>query len=365
MSELQLRGLVKRRGGRRVVDEVSLDVAAGELVAILGPSGSGKTTALRLICGLELLDAGSIELGGRDITRLPSRRRNLGLVFQEYGLYPGMSVWGNLAYGLQARGVPAGEVRRRVSGAADRLGLGDKLGLPPGELSGGEQQRVALGRVLVKDADAYLFDEPLSNLDPHLRLSARRHIRAMHREKGRPTVYVTHDQAEAFALADRVAVVNDGRVQQVGTPDQLLRSPANAFVAAFVGAPPWNLVAGTLAGDTVRIGDTWLALPPDCYRRPVAVPDGPVTVGILPSAMRLAGSDGRLAGSVERVDALLDETVLTVAVGGVGRVAVVAPGDAADGLVPREPVRLGVDPAGVRLFDRHTGWAVDDMGACR
>ncbi len=246
MSDLEVQGLVKRFGNNLVVDKVSFHVNNGEFFVLLGPSGGGKTTTLWMICGLEIPDDGQIILNGQDITRLAPRQRNLGMVFQDYGLYPTMDVYGNIAYGLETRYVPKSAIQKRVPQAAEMLGLTALLRRSIVDLSGGEQQRVALARILAKDADAFLYDEPLSNLDPKLRYQARRDIIKVHRTKQKPSVYVTHDQTEAFAIADRIAVIAQGHLQQVGTPDELLAAPANLFMANFVGTPPMNLLTGDL-----------------------------------------------------------------------------------------------------------------------
>jgi multiple sugar transport system ATP-binding protein len=246
MSELQIQGLVKRFGKNTVVDNIDFQVKEGEFFVLLGPSGGGKSTTLRMIAGLEEPDAGRIVLGNQDITRMTPRQRNLGMVFQDYGLYPGMDVFGNVAYGLEARKVPRPEVDKRVRQAAEMLGLTPHLSRSINELSGGEQQRVALARILAKDAELFLFDEPLSNLDPKLRYQARRDILKVHRTKGKPSLYVTHDQQEAFATADRIAVIASGKLRQVGTPDDLIHAPQNVFMARFIGTPPMNIIPATL-----------------------------------------------------------------------------------------------------------------------
>lgn len=246
MSNLEIEELAKQFGSRRVVDRVSFQIDNGEFFVLLGPSGGGKTTILRMICGLEQPDAGKIVLNGQDITKLSPRQRNLGMVFQDYGLYPTMDVYGNIAYGLETRHVPRAEIQKRVPQAAEMLGLTPLLRRSITDLSGGEQQRVALARILARDADAFLFDEPLSNLDPKLRYQARRDIVKVHRAKQKPSIYVTHDQTEAFALGDRIAIMAEGHLQQIGSPDELLEAPANIFVARFIGSPPMNLLAAEL-----------------------------------------------------------------------------------------------------------------------
>lgn len=247
MSKLEVRGIVKRFGTNLVVDRISFHVDDGEFFVLLGPSGGGKTTILRMICGLEQPDDGQIYLGERDITRLSPRLRNVGMVFQDYGLYPSMDVYGNIAYGLENRRMPRDEIQKRVAEAAEKLKLTPLLRRSIADLSGGEQQRVALARILARDADLFLYDEPLVNLDPKLRYQARRDILAVHKLRQVPSVYVTHDQSEAFAIGNRIAVIANGHLQQVGTAAELLETPASLFMARFIGSPSMNLLSGELS----------------------------------------------------------------------------------------------------------------------
>ncbi len=244
MSKIEVQELVKRFESNLVVDRVSFHVDDGEFFVLLGPSGGGKSTILRLICGLEQPESGQVRLGGRDVTRLSPRQRNVGMVFQDYGLYPSMDVYHNIAYGLENRHLPKAEIQQRVQEAAEKLHLTPLLRREIAGLSGGEQQRVALARILARDADIFLYDEPLANLDPKLRYQARRDILAVHQLRQVPSIYVTHDQAEAFAIGDRIAVIAKGRLQQVGTPEELLEAPANLFMARFIGSPAMNLLTG-------------------------------------------------------------------------------------------------------------------------
>ncbi|GIW24042.1 ABC transporter ATP-binding protein [Meiothermus sp.] len=232
---LEIEGLTKRFGETIAVDNLSLTVPAGQLLTLLGPSGCGKTTTLRMVAGLEIPDGGHIRLGTQDITELPAYRRGLGMVFQSYALFPHMSVFENVAYGLKNRGLAASEVARRVEAALQRVGLGGLGARPPHTLSGGQQQRVAVARALVLEPPLLLFDEPLSNLDAKLRRSVRTELRALQQELGITALYVTHDQEEALALSDLIAVMNAGRLQQLGTPEEVYRYPANPFVASFIG----------------------------------------------------------------------------------------------------------------------------------
>ncbi len=323
MSDLEVQGLVKRFGNNLVVNRVSFHVNDGEFFVLLGPSGGGKTTILRMICGLEMPDDGRIVLNGQDVTKLNPRQRNLGMVFQDYGLYPSMDVYGNIAYGLEARRVPKGEIQKLVPQAAAKLGLTPHLRRSINDLSGGEQQRVALARILVKDADAFLYDEPLSNLDPKLRYQARRDIVSVHRTKQKPSVYVTHDQTEAFAIADRIAVIAQGHLQQVGTSDELIETPANIFMSRFVGSPPMNLLTGNLtrkdAGYAVKIDGNELLLARKWTRVLEHSRDTAIILGIRPQTIvppwQFVGLDYKpqvLDAEVADVEALIGEANVTL-----------------------------------------------------
>ncbi len=242
MNDLEILGLVKRYGDQLVIDGISFQVKESEFFVLLGPSGGGKTTLLRLISGLEQPDKGRIVLKKHDITDLSPRSRNVGMVFQNYGLYPHMDVYGNIAYGLEVRGIKRAEIARRIRKTAAMLDITPLIGKRIQSLSGGEQQRVALARIMARDADIYLYDEPLSSLDPQLRSQARRDILEVHRAKNKPSIYVTHDLHEAYTMGDRIAIIANKRLQQVGTPKQLMQDPANLFVARFAGMPAMNLL---------------------------------------------------------------------------------------------------------------------------
>jgi multiple sugar transport system ATP-binding protein len=355
LAGLQVHHLSKRLAGNNVVSDVTFEVSEGEFFVLLGPSGGGKTTILRLICGLERPDSGMIIVDDKDITDLSPRERNLGMVFQEYGLYPNMDVYQNIAYGLEARGMKGEEVRARVEQAAEHLELSDMLRLSVTDLSGGEQQRVALARAMAKDASVYLFDEPLSNLDAKLRYRTRRHITDIHRRKQKPSVYVTHDQGEALAMADRIGVIARGRIQQIGTPEQLLDEPANMFVAGFIGSPPMNLIPGKLSLDEhgysvstqsgkVNISREWKTALNGYGERPVVL-------GIRPDSMTIrANGESGLAAEVEDVDALIGETSVTFRLPVGGRLTGLFT-EGADSLVPGQIVRLDVSGERVELFD--------------
>jgi ABC-type sugar transport system ATPase subunit len=358
VSGLEARQLNKTLGGNAVVDNVSFEIADGEFFVLLGPSGGGKSTILRLICGLEPPDSGDVVIAGRDVTSLPPRERNIGMVFQEYGLYPNMDVFQNVAYGLEARGMPKGEVQARVTQAAEILGLTSMLRQSVVDLSGGEQQRVALARALAKDADVYLYDEPLSNLDPKLRHHARRQIMDIHRRKRKPSLYVTHDQSEALAMADRIGVMAHGRLQQVGTPEQLLDEPRNMFVARFIGSPPMNLIPGRLAADNgvYRFEAPGVELPLDRTWHPALARYNKqeVVLGVRPERLTLAtDSDGAISADVEDVEAMIGETSVVFRLpSGESLVGLFA--EALDSLEPGMSVAISVQDEAVALFDPDT-----------
>jgi multiple sugar transport system ATP-binding protein len=276
---ISLRNLTKAYdGGVLAVDGVDLDIGDGEFMVLVGPSGCGKSTLLRLIAGLEEATDGSIVIAGHDVTEVPPQDRDIAMVFQNYALYPHMTVEQNLGFGLRIRGIAKEERRRRVHDAARTLGLLDLLARKPAALSGGQRQRVAIGRAMVREPVAFLMDEPLSNLDAKLRVSMRASLSRLHAQLGVTTVYVTHDQVEAMTLGERVAVMRDGRVQQVDTPQNLFNSPANLFVAAFIGSPSMNLVEADVDRGAIRFAGHALALPDT-----IDPPAGRLLVGIRPT----------------------------------------------------------------------------------
>ena len=274
--------------GALAVDGVDLEIADGEFMVLVGPSGCGKSTLLRMIAGLEDVTFGTIEIGERDVTDEEPRDRDVAMVFQNYALYPHLTVRENIGFGLKLRKMAKAEMNERVERVARSLGLTEYLERKPAQLSGGQRQRVAMGRAMVRQPAAYLMDEPLSNLDAKLRVAMRAELARLHEQMGVTTVYVTHDQVEAMTLGSRVAVLRGGVLQQCDTPETLFERPANAFVAGFIGSPAMNLLEGTVTGDAVRFGAESLALAPEVAER---VGERDVILGIRPTDFLLAGPD--------------------------------------------------------------------------
>src|SRR5437763_4532442 len=287
-------------GGVAAVDDVSLEIQGGEFLVLVGPSGCGKSTLLRMIAGLEEVTDGTISIGGRDVTDLPPRSRDIAMVFQSYALYPHMTVRENLGYGLRVRKTPRADAGRRVEQVAELLGLAELLDRRPAALSGGQRQRVAMGRAIVREPEAFLMDEPLSNLDAKLRVSMRAQLASLHARLETTTIYVTHDQVEAMTLGQRVAVMRDGRIQQVETPRALYSRPTNIFVAAFIGSPAMNLADGAIYDGNAEFAGFRIPLPAD--NRPPGEREH-VIVGIRPEAFE----DAALADpSLPRVDVSIE-----------------------------------------------------------
>ncbi|HEU5361877.1 MAG TPA: sn-glycerol-3-phosphate ABC transporter ATP-binding protein UgpC [Gaiellaceae bacterium] len=303
MAAIGLEQVRKEFGPVTAVDDVSLEIGDGEFLVLVGPSGCGKSTLLRMIAGLEEATAGTIRIGERDVTELAPRARDIAMVFQSYALYPHMTVAQNLGYGLRARRTPKDEIARRVDEVAELLGLSGLLDRRPAQLSGGQRQRVAMGRAIVRQPQAFLLDEPLSNLDAKLRVGMRASLAQLHQRLGVTTVYVTHDQTEAMTLGQRVAVMRDGRVVQCDTPQRLYARPSDVFIAAFIGSPAMNLVEGSYDDGRLRFGQ---------YILPVASAParGRVIVGIRPEAFHVAPAGGlpTIAVRVEVVEELGSDT---------------------------------------------------------
>jgi multiple sugar transport system ATP-binding protein len=367
-------------GGVVAVDDVSLTIDSGEFLVLVGPSGCGKSTLLRMIAGLEEVTGGTISIGEVDVTDLAPRRRDIAMVFQSYALYPHMTVRQNLGYGLKVRKTPKREITERVVRAAELLGLDELLDRKPAALSGGQRQRVAMGRAIVREPKAFLMDEPLSNLDAKLRVSMRAQLAALHSRLATTTIYVTHDQIEAMTLGERVAVMRDGRIQQVDTPQELYARPVNLFVAAFIGSPAMNLVEAEIGDGQLRFGGYAIPLPASH-----APPTGRVIAGIRPEAFE----DGAFADTslprvdvkVEVVEELGAETHVLFSVAAppveVGEVRAAAgedddpvfatvegslftarvdPGTSAK---PGAPLQLAIDPSRLHYFDPGTGLRLD------
>jgi multiple sugar transport system ATP-binding protein len=288
VSAIQIEQLGKSFGAVEVLRDVNIEIASGEFVVLVGPSGCGKSTLLRMIAGLEEQTTGEIRIGGRVVDEMPAKARDIAMVFQSYALYPHMTVADNMSFALRLAKVPREEIISRVRAAAEILGLQDLLKRMPRQLSGGQRQRVAMGRAIVRDPAAFLFDEPLSNLDAKLRVKMRAEIKKLHQRLGRTSIYVTHDQTEAMTLADRIVVLNRGRIEQVGTPLELYENPANLFVAGFIGSPEMNLIEGNVEGGAF-VTRRKLRLPlPDGME----IADRPsVVYGIRPQHISVGGSD--------------------------------------------------------------------------
>ncbi len=288
MAAVELEGITKSFGDTAVIHGVDIAIADGEFAVFVGPSGCGKSTLLRAIAGLEAPDAGSIRIGGRVVNGLPPKQREVAMVFQTYALYPHMSVQANMGFGLMIAGIDKPTIATKVAAAARMLGLDGLLDRLPRQLSGGQRQRVAMGRAMVRDPKVFLFDEPLSNLDAKLRVQMRSEIRALHQRLGATSIYVTHDQIEAMTMADRIVVLREGRVEQIGSPRALYERPGNTFVAGFIGSPAMNLVAATVQAGTPALARLdvggCLALPEGC----AAQAGQRVTLGLRPEHLRLS-----------------------------------------------------------------------------
>ena len=306
MGELRLRAVEKRFGDTTVLHPMSLDVADGEFIVLVGPSGCGKSTTLRMIAGLEETSAGEIEIAGRVVTDLEPKDRDIAMVFQNYALYPHMTVRQNMGFGLEVAKVAKPEVRQRVDEAAGILGLDALMDRKPGQLSGGQRQRVAMGRAMVRRPAVFLFDEPLSNLDAKLRNTVRTEIKKLHQTLGTTIVYVTHDQVEAMTLADRVVVMRDGRIEQVGAPMEIYGNPANLFVGGFIGAPAMNQLPAQAAAGRAEVA------PGLAFALPSGLPDGAVVLGLRPEDILPAspGEADAFAATIRVVEPLGAETLL-------------------------------------------------------
>ncbi len=353
MATLVLEDLRKSFGSTHVLHGIDLALQSGEMLVIVGASGCGKSTLLRLVAGLEVLTSGRIVLDGRDVANLDPAARDIAMVFQNYALYPHMSVFDNMAYALRIRGKSAEDIRRRVEETAELLGLGALLQRKPRQLSGGQRQRVAMGRAIVREPKLFLFDEPLSNLDAKLRVTMRAEIRRLQRRMGVTSLYVTHDQVEAMTLGDRLLVLHQGKPVQLATPMQVFERPADIYVAGFIGAPAMNFLPGTLGRDGTAVQlDLGLLIPFADGRR--AGPDGrKLVIGIRPEHVEL--DPAGLAMQVDLIEPLGSETVV------IGRLpdGEMFSVKIAGGSPPGETLTVRIPAASLHVFDADTGLRLD------
>ena len=348
-GQVSLRGIRKTFGNFEALQGIDLDIRPVEFFALLGPSGSGKTTTLRVLAGLETPDSGTMSIDGDDVTHADPGARDVAMVFQNYALYPHMTLAANIGFPLKMDGVPKQQIPEMVRAAAARVKIDHLLHRRPGQLSGGQQQRCALARAIVRQPRLFLLDEPLSNLDAQLRLETRVELKKLQRSLDVTTVYVTHDQEEAMTIADRMAVFLDGEIVQVGTPDEVFNRPQSVHVAAFIGSPPMNLFDGRLDGSTVSVGDYTI----DLGRTP-AHPAGPVKVGVRPSHIRLNG-DG-LAARLYLSENLGESMLLNL---NVGEQLVKVRLPEVRHLAENEIVPLSFERDHVHLFDTQSGLRID------
>jgi multiple sugar transport system ATP-binding protein len=326
MGQITLQGVQKSFGPVDIIKGADLDIADGSFVVFVGPSGCGKTTLLRLIAGLEDVTGGSILIDGHNVVNVPPAKRGLSMVFQSYALYPHMSVRGNIAFGLKMAGLPRDEIKRKVEAAAATLNLTPYLDRKPRELSGGQRQRVAIGRAIVREPKAFLFDEPLSNLDAALRVQMRIEVTRLQKQLGTTAIYVTHDQVEAMTMADKIVVLNAGKIEQYGSPLELYERPANLFVAGFIGSPKMNFVSGEAAKE-----------------------QGAATIGVRPEHLRVEREGDGWQGKVVVAEHLGSDTFLYVEAGPLGTLTARYVGEL--GMKAGDLVSLTPDPARIHRFD--------------
>jgi len=354
MAEVRLRGIRKSYGETEVIHGVDCEIADGELVVVVGPSGCGKSTVLRMIAGLERITEGEIYIGERIVNHLEPADRDIAMVFQNYALYPHMSVYKNMAYGLKIRGMPKAEIDERVQRAAEILELGDYLQRKPRQLSGGQRQRVAMGRAIVREPSVFLFDEPLSNLDAKLRVQMRLEIKKLQERLNITSIYVTHDQVEAMTLGDRLMVLNKGVVEQLGSPLELYDRPETVFVAGFIGSPAMNLFEGAVRADGTGIelaGGDVLPMPEGANGGNAG---RPVTVGVRPEHLEIAPEGGIVQLTVDVIEELGADTIIHGKFGETGAdISIRAQGLRAAKSGDVMPLRIA--PAHVHVFDHETG----------
>ena len=354
MANVVLRGVSKRFGSQEVVRALSLEIEDGELMVLVGPSGCGKSTVLRMIAGLEEVSEGTILIGGRDVTHLQPKERDIAMVFQSYALYPHMTVRQNLEFGLKVRGVARAEREQLVTSTATMLEINELLGRRPRQLSGGQRQRVAVGRAIVRQPAVFLFDEPLSNLDARLRTQTRVEIARLQRQLGTTSIYVTHDQVEAMTLGHRIAVLRDGRLEQVGTPAELYQRPATTFVATFIGSPPMTLLEAQVIGGGLGLDAGVLTLPAVPGLAGHKLADGSrVIAGIRPESVRppgavAANSAATVSGEVVVVEPLGSQVHVQLKLGDQMLAAMLPPSTMPR---PGEQLTLAIDLGELHLFD--------------
>lgn len=353
MAQIRLKNVSKRWNNFVGVDNFNLDIADQEFLVLLGPSGCGKTTTMRMIAGLEDITEGEIWIGDRLVNKLEPKDRDISMVFQSYGLYPNMTVYENIRFPLKVRKIPQEQHHERVMAASKMVELDDFLQRRPAALSGGQRQRVALARAIVREPNAFLMDEPLSNLDAKLRVSTRAQIKNLHHTLKRTTIYVTHDQIEAMTLADRVVVMSKGLVQQVGTPMEIYDRPANTFVAAFIGSPAMNLVNGDIVDGVFTAENMTVA----GLSKSVS---GPVTLGFRAEDATLADENGQIEAPIYTVELLGDATMIAVRVAG-ALVSIKTNKDYRADI--GDVVRINVRPSICHLFDRTSGTRRDFVSA--
>jgi|TARA_R110000868_G_scaffold46685_11_gene154013 multiple sugar transport system ATP-binding protein len=360
MAAIEIRDVKKSYGSAQVLHGVSIDIADGEFVILVGPSGCGKSTLLRMVAGLESITGGEVAIDDKVVNDLPPKQRDIAMVFQSYALYPHMDVAENMAFSLKLAKRPKAEIEQKVNAAAEILGLKPLLKRRPAHLSGGQRQRVAMGRAIVRDPKVFLFDEPLSNLDAQLRVQMRTEIKDLHRRLKTTIVYVTHDQIEAMTMADRIVVMNQGRVEQYGTPLELFDRPANLFVARFIGSPSMNLVDCTLdaasAAPTLRTaGGMRVAIPKE---RADTLGTTDLVLGVRPENLKVVQADDptAFAAEVMAVEPTGSEVMLSVAAGEDHLLLLLRERSS---LQVGDTVHLSVDPDHVHVFDRQTSQRVD------
>jgi multiple sugar transport system ATP-binding protein len=356
VTAIALRQLRKSYASLQVIHDVDIEIASGEFLVLVGPSGCGKSTLLRMIAGLEEISGGVLDIGGKVVNALPPSERDIAMVFQDYALYPHMSVRENMAFGLKMRGESEETIDKRVSHAADILKIGAFLDRRPAQLSGGQRQRVAMGRAIVREPSAFLFDEPLSNLDAALRVEMRLEIAKLHNRMKATTVYVTHDQVEAMTLADRIVVLNGGVIEQIGPPLELYHRPASLFVARFIGSPTMNTVPAEIsktADGSVTLAVLGKSVSLDDPEHPVSA-TGPVTLGIRPEDLvRCPEGDAWFSGELSVVERLGSQTYGYIEIGEARMLTVEFP--RGTDIKVGERIHVCGKPAGAHLFDKVTG----------